>query len=205
MLTVDRKAPACEARQFERLLAQHCAPALMGVKASNLFNWRGCPALLRRLADDCGARLAGAGVGFRLFAVPRQDTLVLVYRRDCLERQLMRPGVREMLTQFGYPATEDTERLLDHLASRLVEAGGFPHEIGLFLGYPIEDVAGFCRHGGRCCKCGGPWKVYGDVRHAQRCFRRYSRCAARLGRRMEAGETLGAVLCGDGGGLVGAG
>ena len=39
----------------------------------------------------------------------------------------------------------------------------FPHEIGIFLGYPLADVAGFIRNKGRNCKCIGTWKVYGDA------------------------------------------
>ena len=48
--------------------------------------------------------------------------------------------------------------------------GKFPHEIGLFLSYPPEDVLGFilnkaCNH-----KCIGCWKVYGDEQAAKTSF-----------------------------------
>lgn len=37
--------------------------------------------------------------------------------------------------------------MLDTLAGRIQNAGGeFPHEIGLFLGYPLGDVKGFIKH-----------------------------------------------------------
>lgn len=32
---------------------------------------------------------------------------------------------------------------IDHLKKRLFTHDGFPHEIGAFLGYPLEDVRGF--------------------------------------------------------------
>ena len=41
------------------------------------------------------------------------------------------------------------------------EAADFPHEIGVFLGYPLEDVVGFIRHRGKCFTCCGCWKSYG--------------------------------------------
>ena len=51
---------------------------------------------------------------------------------------------------------------------RLGQAAEFPHEIGLFLGYPPEDVQGFLEN--RLCKCVGCWKVYGDEQAAQNGF-----------------------------------
>ena len=82
------------------------------------------------------------------------------------------------------------EAMLDHLASRMAGSGGFPHEVGLFLGYPAEDVEGFRRHGGQGYKYSGLWKVYSDVERAQRCFRQYGCCRRALCRRLEAGCRL---------------
>ena len=62
--------------------------------------------------------------------------------------------------------------------------------MGLFLGYPPEDVAAFCRHRGRDFKVCGCWKVYCDVEGALRCFRRYRRCREALCRRLEEGKAL---------------
>ena len=42
-----------------------------------------------------------------------------------------------LLEQFGYHREESLETKLDRLASRAAGQGGFPHEIGLFLGYPV--------------------------------------------------------------------
>ena len=45
--------------------------------------------------------------------------------------------------------------------SAIWTAGGdFPHEIGLLLGYPPEDVSGFIENGGKNFLCSGYWKVY---------------------------------------------
>ena len=68
------------------------------------------------------------------------------------------------------------EQLLRCLSRRLRQSEGFPHEIGVFLGYPLEDVIGFCRHKGEGCKLCGYWKVYGDVDHAKRCFAAFDCC-----------------------------
>ena len=59
---------------------------------------------------------------------------------------------------------------------RMREQDEFPHEIGLFLGYPPEDVRGFIENGARGCKCVGCWKVYGDAETARETFAKYKKC-----------------------------
>lgn len=58
----------------------------------------------------------------------------------------------------------------DHIVRKLRRSEDFPHEIGLFLGYPLEDVAGFMELGPCSCKCTGCWKVYGNVEAAKKKF-----------------------------------
>ena len=65
-----------------------------------------------------------------------------------------------------------------------LEGEEFPHEIGLFLGYPPEDVEGFCRYQGQNYKLCGRWKVYGDREAACRRFQRYDHCRDALCRRL---------------------
>lgn len=54
---------------------------------------------------------------------------------------------------------------------KLQSAPDFPHEIGLFLGYPAEDVKGFIENKAACSKCSGCWKVYGDEQAARILFK----------------------------------
>ena len=61
--------------------------------------------------------------------------------------------------------------------SRAVRAGtDFPHEIGVFLGYPLEDVIGFIRNKGQCFCCLGCWKAYSNEAQARRVFALYEKC-----------------------------
>lgn len=73
---------------------------------------------------------------------------------------------------------------------RLREEETFPHEIGLFLSYPPEDVRGFIRSPACGYKCVGCWKVYGDVCAARRTFGAYRRCTARYEARHARGTPL---------------
>ena len=74
-----------------------------------------------------------------------------------------------VVTGFLSPAEQE-------LVRRLNRGKDLPHEIGLFLGYPAEDVSGFIRHGARCAKCVGTWKVYGDEESARKKFALYQKC-----------------------------
>ena len=176
-------------RQFEHTLAWHCAPSLAGLKPADLLAWdppeREWPGLLGHYVSALG----GQGVRLRVLGRHRGRLMLLVYRPQVLSSWLERPAVAEMLSRLGYPAGEGLQALLRHLSRRL-ERGPFPHEIGLFLGYPPGDVAGFLRDGGRGCKLCGPWKVYGDVEQARRRFLAFRRCRADLSLRLAQGMPL---------------
>ena len=62
------------------------------------------------------------------------------------------------------------------LKERLRTSACFPHEIGLFLGYPLPDVIGFIRNRGRNCKCCGFWKVYSNEWETRQLFEKFRKC-----------------------------
>lgn len=66
---------------------------------------------------------------------------------------------------------------INRLIKKLREEPDFPHEIGLFLGYPLEDVKGFIENKADCSKCSGCWKVYGNEEKALKLFEKYQKCA----------------------------
>lgn len=164
-------------KNLDQLLAAHAAPVLAGLKTANLV---ACP---RTGAEDLAERvrpyataLAPRGVRFRVLCACERRALLLVYRPAQLLDDLAQPEARQMLRRAGYPMVQGLDALLDHLALRIRWESDFPHEIGLFLGYPVEDVRGFQEQGGRDCKLTGYWKVYGDAQAARRLFRRFDRC-----------------------------
>lgn len=178
-----------EEQTVEQVLAFHCAPSLAGIKPADLIAWPvdgpGAP-----LLADYDRLLSARGIRIALLHW-RADgcALVLVYRPARLAGWLARPDVSAMLAQEGYPVDGGLEAMLSALRHRL-EGTDFPHEIGLFLGYPPVDVEGFRRNGGRNCKLCGPWKVYGPVEEARQRFRTFHRCRAALCRRVASGMTL---------------
>ena len=93
---------------------------------------------------------------------------------------------------FPCPCT-DRDALLDEvrqLIRRFRQGADFPHEIGLFLSYPPEDVKGFVDNRARSYKCAGLWKVYSDEARARRLFTRFKRCTDTYCKLWQAGATI---------------
>ena len=103
-------------------------------------------------------------------------------------RDISQPDNSEFLRRFGYD-TEDPYKAVGALIRRFRDFP-CPHEIGLFLGYPLEDVRGFIDYKGACYKYAGLWKVYGDVENSKRIFKRYKQCTESLCRRLSAGASM---------------
>ena len=154
---------------LERTLAYHGAPAMAGIKSADLIAWGSPEACSTPLFRQYQHQLARRGIQLRVIWTGCPRCLLLVYRPERLERQLNDPAVRALLLREGYPAQGGLEAMLEALGRRLNQ-GDFPHEVGLFLGYPPEDVEGFRLHRGRDYKLSGCWKVYSDVERARQCF-----------------------------------
>ncbi len=151
------------------------APTIKGLKAATLINLQRGGEDVRSLWNARAPEwLAPLGMEWILLNrdIPSQNALVMLYRRDILERALKDEAAVSILTPLGYPLP-DLDRCLEHLRSRYHP--DFPHEIGLFLGYPPEDVRGFMEHREAKRHITGYWKVYGNVRKARRAFRSYWR------------------------------
>ena len=154
---------------------RYCAPTLASIKTANLFS---CAFTCQQemLAHIRSLNLRLKGKGLRVLGLSYRDGrgLIYVYRPKKLSRDLQNDLAAGLLKACGYPCA-DENICLQCLIKRLEQQADFPHEIGLFLGYPPEDVDGFINRRGEC-KCCGFWKVYGDVDNAKKTFARYKKC-----------------------------
>ena len=82
------------------------------------------------------------------------QALLYLYRPAGLRRDLRDVQASELLRQAGY-GDESCERCVARLVCRFREDKEFPHEVGLFLSYPPEDVKGFIDHRANDFKCAG--------------------------------------------------
>lgn len=115
---------------------------------------------------------------------------MLVYSEKLLGNRLSDNTVKNILSEYGYSENYSLEKCLDRLSGRIRESNIFPHEIGIFLGYPLEDVIGFIENKGENFKLCGVWKVYGSVENAKRTFANYEKCRRFLCNKLKGGADL---------------
>lgn len=174
----------------EEYVIDHAAPTLAGLKTGNLFPCKydsyDC---LRR--EICAVNRQLGPKGLRLIPLRRNEeqALLYLYRPARLEKDLQNADAAALLKSQGYDEVRP-DYCLRRLMGRLQRYGDFPHEIGLFLSYPPEDVRGFMEHRGHDSKCDGCWKVYGDVDKAQKLFRAYKNCTDCYHRRKAMGASM---------------
>ena len=157
-------------------LIRNCAPTLAGIKTASLFT---CPyetqdALLDTVRQT-NKRLNRKGLRIVPLRFSEKKALIYIYRPKMLSVDLSDASAAEILERCGYTTTS-CEKCIVKLVQKLRQQKDFPHEIGLFLGYPPEDVFGFMENKACGCKCVGCWKVYGDEATAQKKFEQYKKC-----------------------------
>ena len=102
-----------------------------------------------------------------------KNALVLIFRRDLLKKALSNFKACELLKRFDYPAP-DVDKCLDCLQRNFNFNNTIPHEVGIFLDYPPDDVEGFIKNrNSENLLTSGYWKVYGNVERAKKIFEKY--------------------------------
>lgn len=161
---------------LETYLINFCSPTLAGLKAGSLFN---TSSISRQdLAHDVARlrpSLRDAGLHIRLFTRPEGFQLFYLYRKKALQLELQHPIARKILDATDYQFST-VEEALDQLDQRLSHSKTFPHEIGLFLSYPPNDVKDFIHYGAKACCLSGHWCVFSNPEKAAECFARFDRC-----------------------------
>ena len=157
------------------LLANHCAPAICGIKASNLINCRFdmYDNLLEEI-DELNQKY-NPRYEFIVLKKTRNNALILVYKRQVLEDSVYKEDNMLYLKENGYPVYDGLDCMLEYLKDRLANNKDFPNEIGVFLGYSLDDIIAFNDKNKECLYV-GIWKVYYDVEGKLKIFEKYNKC-----------------------------
>ena len=153
-------------------LILQCAPFLKGIKIACILN------ITEENSRELYEILEGTGIKFKILTRNHGKCLVLLYRRESFSRYLKRTDVREFLGSYGYEDVEP-EKMLERLSKRVCQYSDgeicFPHEIGAFLDYPIDDVKCFIEKDGKVSLFSGYWKVYNNPGRAKMIFWAYDK------------------------------
>ncbi|MDY4835833.1 MAG: DUF3793 family protein [Frisingicoccus sp.] len=156
---------------LEVKIANQCAPVLAGVKPSNML------VLENKHIRDVVRVLEGTGLSWRCLYAGEEKNIWLLYRKEAMEETVLGKEQMLFLREWGYE--EDTlERMLMKFSQRFRQYRKdknlpFPHEMGVFLGYPMADVKGFIKYEGKNYLYCGYWKVYENVEERKELFRTY--------------------------------
>ena len=153
-------------------IALQCAPFLKGVKISSVITME------EEMCKEFSEIFRDTGIEYRILFRKEARCLVFFFRRETLWTHLSQPEVQQHLQRYGYPLRsldETVARLARRAVDRQRQENGFPHEIGVFLGYPKEDVEGFIRNQGHAYLFAGYWKVYSNPARARKVFQLYDR------------------------------
>lgn len=157
-------------KEVETQLVLHCSPFIIGLRISSLLiisnnNYANMVAILNQ-----------TNISYKLLMINREKTVVFLYNEEKLKEYMIKEKVKRLMEGFGYNE-KSLFHILERFQSRYISyvegSKEFPHEMGLLLGYPVEDVEGFISNNGENFLYSGYWKVYGNLNEKLRLFKKF--------------------------------
>ncbi len=180
-----------ETEDAELQLALQCAPLITGLKVSNLLSIKtsSCREVLEIIKESCITAFPLGMAGERI--------TLLLYQKERLTHFFMEEPSAKLLQQFGY-GNASLNEILKSFRRRyqeyLAQKRSFPHEMGLLLGYPPEDVEGFITHEGRDFLYAGEWKVYHNPEWKKLLFQRFDYARENLVQLLSCGMHMDEII-----------
>jgi len=157
-------------KDIETQLALQCAPLISGLKISNLLIIR------RDKLAELMMILRSTSISSYVLRNSKEKIAILLFNEKKLTSYLKEERVVKLLGEMGYHGNSlydilpvFRERYKKYMSDKIQ----FPHEMGVLMGYPIEDVEGFIRYNGRNSMLTGYWKVYENISAKEQLFRKF--------------------------------
>ena len=115
-------------------------------------------------------KLHNTNISLIILCTCKKRHLVMVYRAKELEEHLRSKEVSDYLREF-------------------------PHEVGVFLGYPICDIKGFLENKGERYLHSGYWKIYGNLEETRKKFLSYDEARETAIDEFLSGRELESIAC----------
>ncbi len=147
-----------------------CAPVISGLKFSNLLT------IEANQLRDVEWMIEQTDISGYVLLQTKNKAYILLYEEQELQAYLNQPEVKHFLERFHYENTSLDTVLVEfqsRYAKYMKEKSDFPHEMGVLLGYPIEDVEGFVCNNGKNSLYTGYWKVYENIQEKKKIFYKY--------------------------------
>jgi len=176
--------------------AMQCAPLIAGLKASNLMS------IDRKYYRQLRNMLKGSGISCYVLVMTDTRITMLMYNVSRLGRRLEDARTIRFMKELGYSGCS-LDEILPVFKTRyrrfISDNRDFPHEMGVLLDYPIEDVEGFIRNRGQNFLYTGYWKVYDKPQEKMQLFARFEHARERFVQLLSYGMRIGEIItiCGN--------
>lgn len=143
-------------------------------------------------------KLHNTNISLIILCTCKKRHLVMVYRTKELEEHLRSKEVSDYLREFGYRRDDfisNLIRLHQRMNGFYNKMKEFPHEVGVFLGYPICDIKGFLENKGERYLHSGYWKIYGNLEETRKKFLSYDEAREIAIDEFLSGRELESIAC----------
>lgn len=160
---------------FRNSLIEYCSPTLASLKVASLFRYyyKDIFELYEMIAQE-SSWLYQKGICIKIITINSKSALIYIFRENQLQEILNNKSIRIFLKDNGYNSFIVADCL--NTLEKHFENNPCPHEIGVFLGYPLCDVLSFIENKGQNCKYCGYWKVYHNMNEALKIFSKFKKC-----------------------------
>ncbi|GAA0818458.1 DUF3793 family protein [Clostridium tertium] len=120
--------------------------------------------------------------------------IILIYNNDILKTHIFKTENIEFLRKLGYEHNNNNiSYYVEYLKDRYDEFN-CPHELGIFLGIPIDDVKSFMQCSYKKCLGCGYWKVYSNYEKAIEIFSIYDDVREKTMDKIVEGESIDSIV-----------
>jgi hypothetical protein len=152
------------------VIAYNIAPTIKGLKAASTVTFCNYD---RNMKNNWKAYKNEISHKFNIKTFELKETekyiTVLFYNEDLLNDKLKDVETAKFLWKYGYTTNLNIEASLILLKNRYDKCN-CPHELGIFLGFPLEDVKTFIESPNKEYLLCGYWKVYHNPELALKTF-----------------------------------
>lgn len=156
--------------QKKLFLVESLAPLILGIKPSVLLN-------VSTESEMEWQEFEGLYTQQRPLKIRKIRELngrmqVIFYQSELLDSVLRQNSIQEFLRTLSYPKQYSLDIYLNLLRHRIISFK-FPHEVGVFLGYPLKDVLGFMGLLPLPYRKTQGWRIYGDETLSNQVYEKY--------------------------------
>ncbi|MDP4089297.1 MAG: DUF3793 family protein [Bacillota bacterium] len=154
------------------VLLYNISPVIAGVKPASIITFNKAGRNLKLLWElYSGMLLKENRIKYFEISNTNFSTTLIFYDAVLLEKVLKDEEISNFYYELGYKNISDIEGMLYQMKFRYV--GNCPHEMGVLLGIPVDDVREFMNNKSKKCLACGYWKVYNNVERANEVFKAY--------------------------------